>query len=89
MVRLSFKGLVQIVRHFSQVIAQAFSRRKVVQLTTDLLQTLAQGLVPDRPGRAEPRVLKRRHKRYSLMTRPRNHWKAHLRSRKTIKNQRA
>jgi hypothetical protein len=24
-----------------------------------------------------------------LMTRPRNHWKAHLRSRKTIKNQRA
>jgi hypothetical protein len=24
-----------------------------------------------------------------LMTRPRNYWKAHLRSRKTIKNQRA
>jgi hypothetical protein len=87
--RLSFKGSVQTVRHFSQVIAQASSRRKAVQLTNDLLQTLAQGLVPDRPGRAEPRVLKRRHKRYSLMTRPRNHWKAHLRSRKTIKNQRA
>ena len=87
--RLSFKGSMQTVRHFSQVIAQASSRRKAVQLTNDLLQTLAQGLVPDRPGRAEPRVLKRRHKRYSLMPRPRNHWKAHLRSRKTTKNQRA
>jgi hypothetical protein len=87
--RLSFKGSVQTVRHFSQVIAQASSRRKAVQLTNDLLQTLAQGLVPDRPGRAEPRVIKRRHRRYSLMTRPRNHWKAHLRSRKTTKNQRA
>ena len=87
--RLSFKGSVQTVRHFSQVIAQASSRRKAVQLTNDLLQTLAQALVPDRPGRAEPRVIKRRHKRYSLMTRPRNYWKAHLRSRKTTKNQRA
>ena len=56
--RLSFKGSVQTVRHFSQVIAQASSRRKAVQWTNDLLQTLAQGLVPDRPGRAEPRVLK-------------------------------
>jgi len=43
--------------------------------------------VPDRPARAEPRVIKRRHRRYSLMTRPRNYWKAHLRSRKTTKNQ--
>ena len=68
---------------------QATSRRKAVQLTNDLLQTLAQALVPDRPGRAEPRVIKRRHKRYSLMTRPRNYWKAHLRSRKTTKNQSA
>src|ERR1700690_1286217 len=30
--RLSFKGSVQTVRHFSQVIAQASSRRKAVQL---------------------------------------------------------
>jgi hypothetical protein len=87
--RISFKGSVQTVRHFSQVIAQATSRRKAVQLTNDLLQTLAQALVPDRPGRAEPRVIKRRHKRYSLMTRPRNHWKTHLRSRKSTKIQRA
>ncbi|MCX6930327.1 MAG: hypothetical protein NT154_45030, partial [Verrucomicrobia bacterium] len=63
--------------------------RKAVQLTNDLLQTLAKGLVPDRPGRAEPRVIKRRRRRYPLMTRPRNPWKAHLRSRKTTKTQRA
>src|SRR5664280_1006555 len=47
--RISFKGSVQTVRHFSQVIAQATSRRKAVQLTNDLLQTLAQALVPARP----------------------------------------
>jgi len=85
--RISFKGSVQAVRHFSQVIAQAPSRRKAVQLTNDLLQALAKALVPHRPGRTEPRVKKRRHKRYPLMTLPRNHWKAHLHSRRTMKNQ--
>jgi hypothetical protein len=79
--RLSFKGSVQAVLHFSQVIAQASSRRTALQLTNDLLETLSRGLVPHRPGRAEPRVKKRRHKRYPLMTKPRNHWKANLRSR--------
>jgi len=85
--RISFKGSVQAVRHFSQVIAQASSRRKALQLTNDLLETLAKGLAPDRPGRAEPRVKKRRHKRYPLMTKPRNHWKASLRARHGRKNQ--
>jgi hypothetical protein len=56
--RTSFKGSVQAVRHFSPVIAQAASRRKALQLTTDLLQALAKGLVPERPHRAEPRVKK-------------------------------
>jgi hypothetical protein len=85
--RISFKGSVQAVRHFSQVIAQAPSRRQAVQLTHALLQTLAKARVPHRPGRAEPRVKKRRHKRYPLMSLPRNHWKTSLHSRKTTKNQ--
>jgi len=85
--RISFKGSVQAVRHFSPVIAQASSRRKAMQLTNDLLETLAKGLVPDRPGRAEARVKKRRHKRYPLMTKPRNYWKASLRSRHGRKKQ--
>ena len=87
--RISFKGSVGAVRHFSSVIAQAKSRRQALQLTIALLETLADGLVPDRPGRAEPRVKKRRHKRYPLMTKPRHHWKTTLCRPIHCKNQRA
>ena len=85
--RISFKGSVQIVRHFSPIIAQATGPRKALQLTNDLLEALAKCLVPDRPHRAEPRVKKRRHKRYPLMTKPRHSWKAQLRPHKNRKNQ--
>jgi hypothetical protein len=60
-----------------------------LQLTNDLLETLARAPVPDRPGRAEPRVKKHRHKRYPLMTRPRNAWKAKIRRPLHRKYQRA
>jgi hypothetical protein len=85
--RISFKGSVEAVRHFSQVIAQARSRSQALQLTNHLLETLAKSLVPYRPNRVEPRVKKRRHKRYPLMTKPRNHWKASLRRYHNPKNQ--
>ena len=77
--RISFKASVEAVHHFAQVIARASRRRQALQLTNDLLETLARARVPDRPGRAEPRVKKRRHKRYPLMTRPRSAWKAKIR----------
>jgi hypothetical protein len=85
--RVSFKGSVQALRHFSHVIAQASSRRQARQLTNNLLETLARGSVPDRPGRAGPRVKKRRHKRYPLMTKPRHAWKAVIRRSAHRKNQ--
>lgn len=85
--RISFKGSIDTVRHFSPVIALAKSRKQATQLTNQLLSTLANDLVPDRPGRAEPRVKKRRHKRYPLMTEPRHHWKKSVRPRKCRKNQ--
>ncbi len=74
--RISFKGSVNALRHFSHVIAKAKSRRQALQLTNNLLETMALGLVPDRPGRVEPLVKKRRHKRYPLMTKPRHTCKA-------------
>jgi len=85
--RISFKASVQAVHHFAQVIARASSRRQALQLTNDLLETLARAPVPDRPGRAEPRVKKRRHKRYPLMTRPRSAWKVKIRRPVPRKNQ--
>lgn len=87
--RISFKGTLAAVRHFSLEIAKAKSRRQAVDLTNDLLETMARALVPERPGRAEPRVKKRRHKRYPLMTKPRDSWKKKHHCGRYRKNQRA
>jgi hypothetical protein len=52
-------------------IAQAHSRKKQNQLIARLLEIIAQDLVPDRPGRREPRAVKRRPKPYQKLNRPR------------------
>ncbi len=70
--RLGFKGTMDSVRQFSIAIAQARSQKKQKQLTEDLLATIARDQVPDRPGRREPRALKRRPKPYQLLNRPRH-----------------
>ncbi len=72
MERLSFKGTVDSVRQFSVAIAQARSRKKQKQLTAQLLEIIARDQVPDRPGRREPRAVKRRPKPYQLLNRPRH-----------------
>jgi hypothetical protein len=72
MTRLSFKGTVDSVRQFSLAIAQARSQRKQKQLLSQLLEIIARDKVPDRPGRREPRALKRRPKPYQLLNRPRH-----------------
>src|SRR5712692_1787614 len=73
--RLSFKGTVEAVRQFSMAIAQARSRRKQKELIDKLLQTIAADLVPDRPGRREPRAVKRRPKPCAWLTKPRHKFK--------------
>lgn len=70
--QLSFKGTVDSVRQFSVAIAQAGSRKKQRQLIVDLLAIIARDQVPDRPGRREPRAVKRRPKPYQLLNRPRH-----------------
>ena len=72
MERLSFKGTVDSVRQFSAAIAQARSRKQQKQLIVRLLEIIAQDQVPDRPGRREPRAVKRRPKPYQLLNRPRH-----------------
>lgn len=72
MERLSFKGTVDSVRQFSIAIAQARSRKKQQQLLAQLLEIIARDQVPDRPGRREPRAVKRRPKPYQLLNRPRH-----------------
>ena len=70
--RMSFKGTVDAVRQFSLAIAQAHSKKKRHQLQRQLLEVMARDLVPDRPGRSEPRAIKRRPKTYARLNRPRH-----------------
>lgn len=72
---LSFKGTVDSVRQFSIAIAQATSRKKQKQLIARLLEVIARDSLPDRPGRREPRAIKRRPKPYPLLNRPRHQFR--------------
>jgi len=69
--RVSFKGTVDAVRQYSAAIDKARNRKMRGQLWEDLLLNLARDLVPLRPGRQEPRAVKRRPKPYPLLNQPR------------------
>ncbi len=69
--RISFKGTLDAFRQFSHAASQALSARGRRALWAKLLQTLAEDLVPDRPGRREPRAVKRQHHKYPALVKPR------------------
>lgn len=73
--RLSFKGTVDSLRQFSVAIAQARTRKQQRQLIAQLLHVIAADPVPERPGRREPRAVKRRPKPFQLLNRPRHQMK--------------
>jgi len=66
--RLSFKGSVDALRHFTQAMARARSQTKRRHLWAQLLKTLASDLVPERPGRCEPRAVKRKKTKYPRLS---------------------
>lgn len=70
--RVSFKGTVDSLRQFSLAIAQAPTKKKQNQLRRRLLEVIARDQVPERPGRSEPRAIKRRPKTYQRLNRPRH-----------------
>jgi hypothetical protein len=76
--RMSFKGSLYALRQFSQALCQAVTKKKRLQLWTDLLlRTLAADLVPDRPGRREPRAIKRKSSKYPRLDTPRRKFRDH------------
>lgn len=75
MERVSFKGTVDAVRNYAAEIRAARSQGKREALWRDLVATIAADLVPDRPGRTEPRAVKRRPKPYPLLNQPRHQFK--------------
>lgn len=66
--RVSFAGALAGARRTAEALLQARTKRKQQQLREELYRVLAQDLVPDRPGRREPRARKRRPKPYPLLT---------------------
>src|SRR5213593_4545389 len=62
--RVSFAGSLAAARRYSEALLQAKSESRRSQLRAELLRVLADDLVPERPGRREPRAVKRRPKPY-------------------------
>jgi hypothetical protein len=71
--RISFKGALCALRQFASPLAQCTKRRRKL-LWELLLFSIAEMLVPERPGRQEPRAIKRRPKNYPLLTSPRDQY---------------
>lgn len=66
--RLSFAGALAACRQCSQALLQARSQKQRRALLDELFRVIAADPVPDRPGRREPRAVKRRPKPYPRLT---------------------
>jgi len=68
--QISFKGTLDAWRQWTIALCQIATRqvKKRTQLWNEFLQTLAADLVPERPGRREPRAVKKRSKYPHLNT---------------------
>jgi len=60
---------------FAEACLRARSAKAQQRIREELYRLLAEDLVPERPGRREPRALKRRLKPYPLLTSPRRRYK--------------
>lgn len=72
--RVSFAGSLAAARRFSEALLQTNSGRQHSHLIEQMLLALAADLVPHRPGRREPRAVKRRAKPYPLLMGHRHRW---------------
>ena len=70
--RVGFKGTADRIATWAWSIWAAPTAKKARELVKHLHATIAEDLVPQRPGRREPRVKKRRPKNYQPMTKPRH-----------------
>ncbi len=77
---ISFKGTIQTLEAFQHLIAFRGQDDDVLRnhIYQHLLEAVATHRVADRPGRFEPRQIKRRHGKYDLLTKPRHEAKLEL-----------
>jgi hypothetical protein len=70
---VSFKGSLQALRNWEPHFNQAkISTAERFRLTSDLYDAMTNTPIRQRPGRSEPRCIKRRPKNYQLLTSPRH-----------------
>jgi hypothetical protein len=84
--RISVKGALDALRQFNHALCQTRCAHRKKQLWAALLLALARDLVPERPGRREPRAVKRRSK-YDRLNRPRAQYRD--RPRRSVRRSRA
>ena len=71
--RISFKGANQALRQWEPCLNQAkISPQECTRLIALLYDSIGRKVVPERPGRSEPRAVKRRPKNFALLTAPRH-----------------
>lgn len=71
--RLSFKGTLDCVQRWASEMSQ-LKRRQFSQFMEQMLGVIAKDRIPNRPDRIEPRRLKKRPKRFKLLTFPRSQY---------------
>ena len=69
--KISFKGSVQHVNSFPPYFSYK-NEGKNKRLYAEMLKLIVQNKVGNRPGRIEPRAVKRRPKAFPLLSRPRS-----------------
>lgn len=69
---LSYKGTLTRITQWHPALWACKGAKKLQERYMELLRCVAEDVVPDRPGRREPRQIKRRPSRYPLMTKPRS-----------------
>lgn len=74
---ISFKGTLQLLDAFADKIAHTTGAKRV-RLLNGLLQAISYHRIGDRPGRKEPRAIKRRPKAYPRLSKPRKEARAVL-----------
>jgi len=71
--KVSFKGALQALRNWEPHLNQTrISKKERFRMISELYGCIAQKTTPDRPGRSEPRAVKRRPKNHRLLTKPRH-----------------
>ncbi len=78
--QISFTGAIQLLNAFSEKFVSAASSAEQQRLCRAMLYAIARHRIGQRPGRSEPRAVKRRPKAYPLLTKPRSQARAELAS---------